>query len=158
LRRLKMRRLWIVLAGVFVMAGTASAQGFSERVEAGLEEMQALKQAKVAELVKLEGDQMAGFRVLYEEFQEALREKNERYIEIVWQYLDTSKEMTDTRARTMVREYLELEESKARLRNSYMEQFGKILPPVQLIHLFQLENKAEAVFKYDLATHIPMLE
>ena len=81
-----MRRLWIVLAGVFVMAGTASAQGFSEQVEA------------------------------------------------------------------------DLEESRARLKKTYMERFGEILPPVQLVHLFQLENKAEAIFKHDLATHIPLLE
>jgi len=153
-----MRALWIVLAGLFVMGGTASAQDFSEQVEEGLEEMRARKTNMVGTLIKLEGEEMQAFRALYDEFQEALREEDERYIDIAWQYLDTSKEMTDDRARTMVREYLDLEEKRTRLKNTYMTQFGEILPPVQLIHLFQLENKAEARFKHDLATRIPMLE
>jgi chemotaxis protein histidine kinase CheA len=153
-----MRTLWIVLAGIVVMAGVASAQDFSEQVEKGLEEMRARKISMVATLIKLEAEEMQAFQSLYDEFQEALREEDERYIEIAWQYLDTSKEMTDDRARTMVREYLDLEEKRTRLKNTYMTQFGEILPPVQLIHLFQLENKAEARFKHDLATHIPILE
>jgi hypothetical protein len=66
--------------------------------------------------------------------------------------------MTDDRAKNLVREYLDLEESRVKLRSSYMKKFGEILPPVQLVHLFQLENKAEAIFKHDLATHIPLLE
>jgi len=153
-----MRTLWIVLAGILVMAGVASAQDFSEQVEEGLEEMRARKASMVGTLIKLEGEEMQAFQALYDEFQEALREEDERYIDIAWQYLDTSKEMTDDRARTMVREYLDLEEKRTRLKNTYMTQFGEILPPVQLVHLFQLENKAEARFKHDLATHIPMLE
>jgi len=148
----------MVLAGVFLVTGTASAQDFSEQVEEGLEEMRARKASMVGTLIKLEGEEMQAFQALYDEFQEALREEDERYIDIAWQYLDTSKEMTDDRARNFVREYLDLEEKRTRLKNTYMTQFGEILPPVQLVHLFQLENKAEARFKHDLATHIPMLE
>jgi hypothetical protein len=153
-----MKALWIVLAGVFMMVGAALAQDFSEQVEEGLEEMRARKTNMVRTLIKLEGEELQAFQALYDEFQEALQEEDERYIDIAWQYLDTSKEMTDDRARNFVREYLDLEEKRTRLKNTYMTQFGEILPPVQLVHLFQLENKAEARFKHDLATRIPMLE
>ena len=153
-----MRTLWIVLAGIFVMTGTASAQDFSEKIEESLEEMRARKTNMVATLIKLDAEEMEAFQALYDEFQEALREEDERYIDMAWQYLDSSKEMTDTRARNLVNEYLDLEEKRTRLRITYMEKFGEILPPQQLLHLFQLENKAEAFFKHDLATHIPMLE
>ena len=153
-----MRTLWIVLAGIFVMTGTASAQDFSEQIEESLDEMRARKTNMVATLIKLDAEEMEAFQALYDEFQEALREEDERYISIAWRYLDTSKEMTDDRARALVREYLDLEESRIRLKKTYMGKFGEILPPAQLLHLFQLENKAEASFKHDLATRIPMLE
>jgi len=153
-----MKALWIVLAGVFLLVGAALAQDFSEQVEEGLNEMRDRKTSMVGTLIKLEGEELQAFQALYDEFQEALQEEDERYIDIAWQYLDTSKEMTDDRARTMVREYLDLEEKRTRLKITYMERFGEILPPVKLIHLFQLENKAEARFKHDLATRIPLLE
>jgi hypothetical protein len=158
MRRQSMRVLWIVLAGIFMIAGTALAQDFSEQVEEDLEEMRSRKANMIRTLIKLEGEEMQAFQALYDEYQEALREKDERYIDMVWQYVDTSKEMTDTRARALVNGYLDLEEERTGLKITYMKQFGEILPPVQLIHLFQLENKAEARFKHDLATRIPLLE
>ena len=153
-----MKRFCTALAVILVLVSTASAQEFNEKIREALDTMRAQKKARVAVLIQLEEEPMAAFRALYDEFQEALREENELFIGLAWQYLDQDKKMTDDRALTMVREYLDMEESRARLRKSYMEQFGEILPPVQLIHLFQLENKAEAVFKHDLATHIPFLE
>ena len=153
-----MKTLWILTVAFFIMAGTASAQGFSEKIEEGLENIRSRKMSKIETLIKLDEDEMETFRDLYDEYQEALQDEDERYIMIAWQYLDQSRKLTDDSARKLVREYLELEESRARLKRDYMEQFGEILPPVQLVHLFQLENKADALFKHDLATHIPMLE
>jgi len=154
----KMKILWAVIASVFVLAGTVSAQDFSETVRQALDEMQDRKKANVDSLIELDEDRMAEFRDVYEEYQEALQKENERYIEIAWQYLDRSGEMTDERAKKLVGEYLDLEESRVKLRSEYMKKFGEILPPVQLVHLFQLENKAEAAFKHDIATHIPLME
>jgi hypothetical protein len=153
-----MRVPLIALAGIFMIAGTVSAQDFSDQVEQDLKEMRSRKANMVRTLIKLEGEELAAFQALYDEFQEALREEDERYSDLVWQYVDTSKELTDARAGALVSEYLDLEEKRTRLKITYMEQFGEILPPVQLIHLFQLENKAEARFKHDLATRIPLQE
>jgi len=158
MRRRSMRVLWMVLVGLLITVGAVSAQDFSEQVAQNLEEMRSRKTNMIRTLINLEGEELEAFQALYEEFQEALDKKDERYIDMAWQYVDTSKEMTDARARALVNEYLELEEERTRLRITYMEKFGEILPPVQLIHLFQLENKAEARFKHDLATRIPLLE
>ena len=152
------RALCAVFVSVFILAGTATAQDFSEKIEQALEDMEARKEENIRSVINLEKDKIEEFRDLYEEFQEALRKKNERYVEIAWQYLDRSGELNDDQARKFVGEVLELDESRVKLRNGYMKKFGQILPPLQFVHFFQLDNKTEAAFMYDLATHIPLLE
>jgi len=47
---------------------------------------------------------------------------------------------------------------RIKLRQSYLPQFGKILPGRTVARFFQIENKIDAVIRYDLASTIPVVE
>ena len=59
---------------------------------------------------------------------------------------------------SLMTDYLSVEAERIKLRQSYLPQFGKILPGRTVARFFQIENKIDAVIRYDLASTIPVVE
>jgi hypothetical protein len=68
------------------------------------------------------------------------------------------KNLSDEKATTIVTDYLTVEEDRAKLRRSYLPEFSKALPGRKVARLYQIENKMDAVLRYELAEEIPVAE
>jgi len=151
-----------IVASALALALLAGAPAWAAEPSAVLREAmettQARKQQAVARHILLEGDAKESFDSLYAEFQEALGAVNERYADLAWRFLEKSKAPTVAEAEGMIREFRDLEVKRLDVKDAYFPRFGKILEPPQLIRLFQIENKADAILRYEAAQQIPFFE
>jgi len=50
------------------------------------------------------------------------------------------------------------EGDRVKVRRTYLDQFGKVLPGKKVVRFYQIENKMDAILRYDLAGRIPVVE
>ena len=58
----------------------------------------------------------------------------------------------------MLSKYLDIEEKRIALKKLYVDKFKKILPQKKMMQYYQLENKIEATFRFEMAINTPVVE
>ena len=58
----------------------------------------------------------------------------------------------------LVQDYLAVEMDRLGLRQRYLEPFSAVLPSPKVLRFYQIENKIDAVLRYELAGTIPVIE
>ena len=61
-------------------------------------------------------------------------------------------------AMEMLNELLSFERMRLITKQSFVDQFKKILPAKKVARFFQIENKMEAIINFDLARQIPLVQ
>ena len=65
--------------------------------------------------------------------------------------------LSDGQANDLLDEYLKWQQETIQTQYAYLKKFRQILTPKQVARLFQLENKMDAVVRYDLAAKVPLI-
>ncbi len=73
-------------------------------------------------------------------------------------YAKSYQAMNDQTATTLVKQFLAIERDHVALLTSYQPRFSKVLPPLKVAKLYQIENKARALVNYELARGIPLVK
>ncbi len=120
--------------------------------------IRANRKALVAVNLTLTDAEAAQFWPLYDRYQAELKAVNDRLVKIISEYTDNYSKLDDARAGKLATEYLAAEEDRARIRRAYFPDFLKILPGKKAARFYQIENKMDAVVRYDLAAYIPVVE
>ena len=55
-------------------------------------------------------------------------------------------------------DYLAVEEDRAKVRRTYFTDFTKVLPGKKAARYFQIENKILALFRFDAAVAVPLVD
>ena len=63
-----------------------------------------------------------------------------------------------TQARTMLDDYIQLQDDFVRLRKKYLSNFRRVLSEKKTLRYFQIENKMDTIIDYDLAQIVPLAE
>ena len=66
--------------------------------------------------------------------------------------------MSDEKAMQLVASFLAVEQDRADLRQKYLGAFSEVLPGRKVARLYQIENKMDAVVRFELARAIPVIE
>jgi len=98
------------------------------------------------------------FWPVYESYQEELKGINEDYILFIWSRIEGAGILNSDKAETTIKEYFEIERSKLKLKESYLQEFSKVLPPGKLLRYYQLETRAKTFIDSKLSKKIPLLE
>ena len=150
----------LLLALVVVLASTTGHAG--EADDANLDilrsTIRANKKALVAANLTLADDEAAKFWPLYDRYQKELTGVNDRLVALIKDYTTNYASLTDERALKLAEDYLAVEEDRVKVRREYLPQFGKFLPGRKVARFFQIENKMDAVIRYDLAEEIPVVD
>ena len=77
---------------------------------------------------------------------------------MVEEYAANFKTMTDEKARELVNEYLAVERDRADVRRAFLDPISQALPGKKVMRFYQIENKIDAVLRYQLAATIPVVE
>ena len=155
----RIARLGLLLLLTALPPATADAQGAEEATHDILvETIQANRKAFVAVNLALEDAQAAAFWPVYDRYQQDLTVVSQRLSDIIDDYTASFADMNDEKAKQLITSYLAVERDRAELRESYLPEFSAVLPGRTLARLYQIENKMDAVLRYELARDIPVLE
>jgi len=146
----------IFLAGVTMPALAEDKP--ADNMQLVKEKIKADKKLFVAENMELTEKEAKGFWPVYESYQKDLGKHNEKFIKLIEDYAQNYDTMTDPKAQAMTRDYLALETARVKLLQSYVPKFSKVLGDKKTARYLQLENKINAVIKFELAASIPLVK
>ena len=106
----------------------------------------------------LDDEEASAFWPLYDRYQAELTVVGDRLLRLIEEYKRTFGKTTDDEARKLVDDYLDIQRDRVQLRRAYVKPFAEVLPGRKLMRFYQIENKIDAVMRYELAASIPVVE
>ncbi len=149
---------------VSVSAATVRAEPASggEAAEASLEVLvdavRSNRKAMLAVNLALTDAEAAEFWPVYDLYQKEINVVADRWLAVIEDYIANFQDLSNDKAAKLVGDYLATEADRVQVRRSYVPAFSAILPGRKLARLYQIENKMDAVIRYELAARIPVVE
>lgn len=134
--------------------GTAADNNLSVLLDA----IRANRKAMVAINLQLTDDEAAKFWPVYDRYQNENNAVGDRLVALIADYTASFGSMSNSKAMKIVEQYLDIQADQVKVRRSYLDEFAKILPGRKVARFYQIENKMDAVVRYDLASTIPVIE
>jgi hypothetical protein len=161
MRRINMKRLMtVVAAAAAFLAGSAMAQPTNDtNMEILKQKIKADKKLLVANNMDLNEAEGKQFWPLYDSYQKELDQLNKKLGHTITEYAEAFNKgpVPNDTAKKLMSEVLSVEEQEVKLKRSYAEKVGKVLPATKAARYIQIENKIRAVVKAELAGKIPLV-
>jgi hypothetical protein len=136
----------------------AAGEADEAELEILIATIEANKKAFVAVNLELADAEAKAFWPVYDRYQGDLSSVRDRLIELVEDYTANFATMSDEKAGQIVEDYLAIERERAEVREKYLEPISEALPGRKVARFYQIENKIQAIFRYELARSIPVIE
>ena len=154
--------LRMLLAGVLILALSVTPGRAGEAAKANLDilrdTIRANKKALVAANLTLSDEEAANFWPLYDRYQAELKPVQDRAVKIIEDYTASFHDLSNEKAMKLADDWLSAEGDRVKVRRTYLAEFAKVLPGRKVVRFYQIENKMDAVLRYDLASEIPVVE
>jgi hypothetical protein len=154
------RLICCVVLGALMAAVPAFAQPVSDtNMEILKEKLKADKKLLVAGNMDLTDAEAKQFWPVYDSYQKDLESVNKQLFKTIKDYADAFNAGTipnDT-AKKLLGEALSLEEQEVKLKRTYAEKLGKVLPATKVARYIQLETKIRSLIKFEMAQQIPLV-
>ena len=123
-----------------------------------LDSIRSNRKALVAVNLKLTDDEAAKFWPVYDRYQKEINALGDRLVGVIQDYSANFSDLANDKAMKLVDDYLAVEADRVKVKRAYVEEFAKILAGRTVARLYQIENKMDAVIRFDLAATIPVVE
>lgn len=123
-----------------------------------LNTIRANRKALVTVNLEMSPEEANEFWPLYDRYQKEIGAMGDRVVAIVDEYTTTFRDLSNDRALQLMESYLAAEAERLQVRRTYLGEFAKVLPGRTVARFYQVENKMDAVLRYDLAATIPVVE
>jgi len=123
-----------------------------------LSTIRANRRALIAVNLALTQDEAEKFWPLYDRYQVEMATIGDRVAALVQDYIANFRDLSNEKALQLTGDYLTAESDRLQVRRTYLSEFAKILPGRTVARFYQIENKMDAVLRYDLARTIPVVE
>jgi len=148
--------LTILLAGVTMPALAEDKP--ADNMQLVKEKMKADKKLLVAENMQLTEKEDKAFWPVYDSYQKDLGKLNERLLKLIDEYAQNYETMTDQTAQGLTNKYLALESERVKMIQSYVPKITKAVGSKKTARYLQLENKINAIVRFELAANIPLVK
>lgn len=156
-----MRRLPALLAAVLTLALSAPLFGAEEAAKTDMnilrDAIRANKKALISSNLTLTDEEAAHFWPVYDRYQAELTAVNDRVLAILEDFAANLANLSNEKAKELADRYLAAEEDRAKVRRASLAEVAKVLPGRKVARFYQIENKMDAVLRYDLAAEIPVV-
>jgi len=168
-----MKFLMTLMLGIGLMAAPAMAQdvapsagsdagsGGDTNMEIFMQKIKADKKLLVASNMDLSEAEAKKFWPLYDAYQKDLEQINQRLGMTIKGYADAYNAgkgtISDDTAKKLLNDALSVEEAEGKLKRTYADKIGKVLPATKTTRYIQIENKIRAVIRFELARQIPLV-
>ena len=152
----KSKRLIICLiVSILILPVVADAESVAE-----LKKKLMFDQKKLIVMENMEFTQDEGkfFWPIYQKFQEELFEVNQGAARLVVAYAASFQNLTNETAANIAEEWLNLQKKRIGIRQKYLKEFSRGLPAKKVFRYLQIENKLDAMARYELAKGIPLAQ
>jgi hypothetical protein len=140
-------------------AGSATAQDQpADNMEIVKEKIRTDKKLFIATNMRLTEAEAKEFWPVYETYQAELGKLVEREIKLIENFAANFETMSDDVAKDLLDNSLTIDSDYQKLRQTYLAKFRGVLPDKKVARYYQLESKINAVFEYELARKIPLVE
>lgn len=140
--------------------GKPAASAPADNMQILREKLKADKKLVIAANMELTEAEAKGFWPLYEEYQKELQRINQRLANAIVGYArdHNAKSLTDEKAKSLVDQYLGVEEAELKMKRAFVPKLSKVLPARKVARYLQIENKIRAVVKYEIAAEVPLIQ
>jgi hypothetical protein len=147
---------------LFAVPAFAQTEGSADtNMQILMDKVKADKKLLVASNMGLTDAEGKDFWPVYEAYQKDLQQVNERLGKTIASYADAYNQgkgtISNDTAKKLLDEALSVEEQEAKLKRTYADKVGKVLPAAKTARYIQIENKIRAVIKFQLAQQIPLV-
>ena len=129
-----------------------------DNMEIVKEKVRADKKLFIATNMELTESEAKAFWPVYEAYQAELGKLRNRDSNLIDEFAANFGAMTDDMAKKLLDESLSIDSGHLKLRQSYLAKFRDVLPDTKVARYYQLENKIEAVLRYEQAKRIPLVQ
>jgi hypothetical protein len=153
-----MLRAYTLLIAILFAAPAWGGEAATTNLDILRDTIRANKKALVAVNLTLTDEEAGRFWPIYDRYEAALKGINDRLVKLIEDYTGHYKDLSNEHAQKLTEDYLTVEEDRAKLRRDYFGEFSKALPGRKAARFYQIENKMDAVIRYDLAGQIPVVD
>jgi hypothetical protein len=150
----------LVLVATVLFATTAIAQNVTDtNMDILLQKVKADKKLLVASNMGLSEEEGKKFWPLYGEYQKELEHLNHSLGKTIKEYADAFNKgpLSNDQAKKLMDEAIAVEQAEVKLKRTYVDKIGKVLPAAKTARYMQIENKIRALLKAELAKEIPLV-
>ena len=157
--RIRIYPFFIVLVAVlavFIVSSMAQEKP-ADNMQIVREKIKTDKKLFIAENMNLTESEAKVFWPVYENYQKDLGKLVDKAVKLIDNYAANYETMSEEAAKELIDGYLAIEGERVTLMKSFLPKFRKVLPEKKVARYYQLENKINAVVKYELAKLIPLV-
>jgi anaerobic ribonucleoside-triphosphate reductase len=116
------------------------------------------KKAIIKENVQLTDQEDKAFWPLYDEYMKTYTKLFKQRAELERGLLEAKGPISEKQAKTIINEHFDIVGDSLKAKLAMLKKVRKILPETKVLKFFQLEEKIEAAFLYQLAESQPVVE
>ena len=148
----------MAVAALLALPAAAQQKPAPDTMQILREKLQADKKLLIAANMELSEKEAKTFWPIYDDYQKELHKLNDRIAMLLVTYAKQAQagKLSDATARSLMDEYLAIEEAELKMKRAFMPRLGKALPGLKVARYMQLENKVRALVKYELAGEVPL--
>jgi hypothetical protein len=140
---------------IFLLPASLPAETFPE---IDVEKLFAEKKAAIKDYIPLTEKQGKAFWPLFDDY-----EKEEMNIFIrrtahIREYMQEHKNLSDEKAKSMMKDFLQIEADALKLKRALVKKFSEILPPKTVFQFFVFQQLLEVGFFSHIAEQLPEIE
>lgn len=161
MKRTNLMNLMIVALLALLMNSTASVWAQDKpasNLEIIHEKLKADKKLIVAKYMELTESEAGKFWPVYEQYQNDLQTSNERLRKLLENYAADYKSLTDEKAKSLLDEWIALEQDEGKRRSAFAPKVLQALPPKKAARYLQIENEYRILLRYELAATVPLVQ
>ena len=154
------RLMFCVVIGALMAAVPGLAEPLSDtNMEILKQKVKADKKLLVASNMDLNEAEAKQFWPLYDSYQKELEQLNQKLGKAITEYAEAFNKgpVPNDTAKKVLGEVLNVEEQEVKLKRSYAEKVGRVLPATKAARYIQIENKIRSIVKVELAQAIPLV-
>jgi hypothetical protein len=142
-------------------AGAEAGGAAAAHAEILMQKVKADKKLLVASNMDLNDAEGKKFWPLYDGYQKELEQINQRLGKTIKSYADAFNSgqgaVSNETAKKLMGEALAVEEAEVKLKRTYAEKIGKVLPATKAARYIQIETKIRSIIRAELAQQIPLV-
>jgi hypothetical protein len=148
----------VLVIGLALIALTPVYAQVHSDIAADRAQLQSDRQAIVAANLPMSEEQAKAFWPMYREYRGELQKLGDRLVDLVMNYAKSYESLSDPQANDMLKNYLAIQKDEIKIKSDWASKFGKVLPPKSVLRFYQIENKLDAVVRYEAADQVPLAE